>query len=533
MTNIIQRELSNSKINILINNKETLIPSKSFFKNFPTNKCIRIQKDEFDSIPNIGEEFTHFNLQISNHKEGEIYILPKILKSGFLKKGKEKLPLLEFDNCYIGKCIEVKENIPYNKLKKEDFKTSFKHIQNISQLKKEIIKRYSKSLPELSSEEILKLGVSKTKLIIIDKMRKTTQNKVKKILKTKEISKSYITHIFPELEDKKILNKIKNSNNFISEFKTNKGTTRKGFGQSLFEQAKKNKNIIALSADLTDSLQLTKIKEDLPNQFYQFGICEQNMMSAAAGMAIIGKIPFVCSYAAFNPGRNWDQLRVSVCYSNHNVKILGGHAGLTTGPDGATHQALEDIAITRVLPNLIVVVPSDENQTQKATKEILKHQGPAYLRVSRENCLNLTDKKTPFEIGKANVYDNGEDITIIACGLTLQLALVSREILKQEGISASVIDMHTIKPLDTKTLLKFAKKTKAILTVEEHQSIGGLGSAVSEYLSQNIPIPLEIVGVKDTFGESGGGYELLSKYGISIKEILIAAKRVLKRKENL
>ncbi len=308
------------------------------------------------------------------------------------------------------------------------------------------------------------------------------------------------------------------------------GTTRNGFGEGLLESANKNKNVVALCADLKDSLKLTKFIEKYPNKFFEMGICEQNMMSAAAGMCLNDKIPFVCSYAAFNPGRNWDQLRVSVCYSNHNVKILGGHAGLTTGPDGATHQALEDIAITRVLPNLTVIIPCDEEETRKATIATAKHKGPVYLRVSREKCLNITDKNSKFEIGKANVLKEGKDVTVIACGLTLQFALEAQEILKKEKINVSIINLHTIKPLDKNTILKYAKKTKAIVTIEEHQKICGMGSAVSEFLSENYPIPIEIIGVEDSFGESGEGYELLEKYNISTKEIIKRVKKILKRK---
>lgn len=364
-----------------------------------------------------------------------------------------------------------------------------------------------------------------------NKKKKTqVKNTLKKTV-NKDINTSYIVKLDKIFSDKKVLKKIYSSANFLNTLSFNLGSTRAGFGEELFLQAKKNKNILALSADLTDSLKLTKIKEQLSKQFFQFGICEQNMMSSASGMSIIGKIPFVCSYAVFNPGRNWDQLRVSVCYSNRNVKILGGHAGLTTGPDGATHQALEDIAITRVLPNIIVIVPCDEEQTKKAVNDIIKHNGPAYLRVSRESSLKISDKKTPFKIGKANLYDDGEDLTIIACGLTLQFALIAREILKQENISSAVIDMHTIKPLDTGILLKYAKKTNAFLVCEEHQINGGLGSAVSEFISEKYPILVKRIGVKDTFGESGEGYELLSRYGISVKEIVDSAKKLLLNKK--
>lgn len=308
-----------------------------------------------------------------------------------------------------------------------------------------------------------------------------------------------------------------------------KGSTRQGFGKGMLEATRKNKNVVALTCDLKPSVQLEAYEKEFPNNFFEFGISEQNMMSAAAGMCLNNKIPFVTSFAVFNPGRNWDQLRVSVCYSNHNVKVLGSHAGLTTGPDGATHQALEDIAITRVLPNLVVIVPCDEEESRKATLESAKFTGPVYLRVSREKSLNITNEKSEFKIGKANVLDDGKDVTIIACGLTVQFALEAKEILLKENIDAAVINLHTIKPLDTKTILEYAKKTKRIVTIEEHQKAGGMGSAVCEYLSENFPIPIEIIGVEDTFGESGEGYELLQKYKISTNEIVKRVKKIMKR----
>lgn len=312
----------------------------------------------------------------------------------------------------------------------------------------------------------------------------------------------------------------KNKNNF--------GQIRNGFGMGILELVKSNKNIVALTGDLKDSLKLTEFAKSFKNNFFEFGISEQNMMSAAVGMAINNKIPFVVSYAAFNPGRNWDQLRISVCYSNSNVKIIGGHAGLTTGPDGATHQILEDIAITRVLPNLTVIVPCDEEEAKKATIAIGKLNGPCYLRLTREKSLNITSQDSDFEIGKANILKKGNDITIIACGVTVQFALSAHDKLKKIGIKSTIINLHTIKPLDTKTILKFAKLTNKIITIEEHQKIGGLGSAISEYLSQHYPTKIEMIGIEDLFGESGDGYELLEKFNISEKEIIKRAKKLLK-----
>lgn len=308
------------------------------------------------------------------------------------------------------------------------------------------------------------------------------------------------------------------------------GSIREGFGKGLLELGKTNKNVVVLSADLTDSLKITDFKENFPNRYFQMGICEQNMMSVAAGMSIINKVPFVCSYAVFNPGRNWDQLRVSVCYSKHNVKIIGGHAGLLTGPDGATHQALEDIAITRVLPNMTVVVPCDENEAKKATLAIAKYKGPCYLRLSRDKSQQITFPQSKFQLGKANILRDGRDVAIFVCGIPTQFALdVSKE-LEKENLLVAVINMHTIKPLDEKTLLEYAKKTRAIVSVEEHQIAGGLGSAISEFLSKNLPSPQEFIGVNDSFGESGEGYELLEKYRVSKVEIFKAVKRVFRRK---
>jgi len=331
--------------------------------------------------------------------------------------------------------------------------------------------------------------------------------------------------------EKKIIKGKNNINkSYFNKLDKSKGALRDGFSKGLIEAGKKNKNVVALCADLTGSVKVDEFAKKYPTRFYEFGIAEQNMMSAAAGMTINNKIPFVTSYAAFNPGRNWDQLRVSVCYQNSNVKILGGHAGLTTGPDGATHQALEDIAITRVLPNLKVIVPCDEEEAKKATIAIAKDKNPCYLRLSREKSLNITNKKSSFQIGKANVLDIGEDVTIIACGITVQFAIEAKKILLEEhNINATVINLHTIKPLDEKTILKYAKKTNKIITIEEHQKIGGMGSAVTEFLAQNYPIPVEIIGVEDSFGESGAGYDLLKKYNISVNEIIKRVKKIMKR----
>ena len=306
--------------------------------------------------------------------------------------------------------------------------------------------------------------------------------------------------------------------------------SRDGYGKALVVLGEKNKNIIALCCDLTESTRVEWFKQKFPKQYIQVGVAEQNMAGLAAGLALMGKTPFISSYAVFSPGRNWDQLRVSVCYNNLNVKIQGAHAGISVGPDGATHQALEDIAIMRVLPNMKVVVPCDAIQAEKATVASASIKGPVYLRFGRDKIPLITDSKTPFTFGKAEVYRNGSDVCIVACGRMVYEALVAAENLEKEGINAMVINSHTIKPLDNQTIISAAKKTGAIVTAEEHQITGGLGGAVSELLVSEFPIPMERVGIRDTFGESGDPEKLLEKYNCTNKDILKAVKDVLRRK---
>ena len=307
-----------------------------------------------------------------------------------------------------------------------------------------------------------------------------------------------------------------------------KASTRDGFGKALLKLGK-NPDVVALCADLTESVRMNWFAEKYPKRFIEMGVAEQNMMGVGAGLASLGKIPFVGSFAVFSPGRNWDQLRVSVCYSNLNVKIIGGHAGITVGGDGATHEALEDIAITRCLPNMTVLVPADGPQTKKATIASAKIKGPVYIRLGREKTPSITTPKTPFKVGKADIYKDGKDIAIIACGLMVGHALQAAMILEKKGISAMVINNHTIKPIDKKTLLQAANKTGCVVTAEEHQIQGGLGSAVAEAIATN-PVPLEFVGMPDSFGESGDPEKLLSKYKMQPKDIVNAALRVMKRK---
>ncbi len=311
--------------------------------------------------------------------------------------------------------------------------------------------------------------------------------------------------------------------------KIKKIPTRDGYGTGVVELGKKNRSIVVLCCDLTESTRNNWFKDKFPERFVEVGVAEQNMMGIAAGMAMVGKVPFASSYAVFSPGRNWDQLRVSVCYNNANVKIVGAHAGISVGPDGATHQALEDIAIVRVLPNMTVVVPCDALQANKATIAIGKHKGPAYIRLGREKTPVMTTNKTPFTIGKIQVFSEGKDVTIIAMGSILYSVIEAAQILLKKGISSTIVNCHTIKPLDEKGLYSAIKKTKRVVTVEEHQIYGGLGSAISEFCAKNIPIPIEMVGVNDLFGESGEAEELIKKYKIDTNDVVRAVHNVLKR----
>lgn len=305
---------------------------------------------------------------------------------------------------------------------------------------------------------------------------------------------------------------------------------RNGYGDGVVEAGKKNENVVVLCCDLTESTRSLKFEQTFPERFVEVGIAEQNMAGIAAGMAFSGKVPYISSYATFNPGRNWDQIRVSICYSMANVKIMGAHAGISVGPDGATHQALEDIAITRVIPNMNVIVPCDYWETKKAAEQMALVEEPFYMRFGREKVPVITTEDTPFQIGNADVYREGGDASVIACGSLVYEALIAAEALSSEGIQVRVINSHTIKPLDEDTIISAAKDTGAVVTAEEHQLHGGLGSAVAEVLSQTCPVPIEYVAVMDTFGESGTPNELMNKYGLRSGDIVKAVKRVLKRK---
>lgn len=305
--------------------------------------------------------------------------------------------------------------------------------------------------------------------------------------------------------------------------------TRNGYGDGLVEIGKEDERVVVLTGDLAESTRAHLFQKAFPKRFVECGVAEQNMMGVAAGLAFSGKIPFVSSYAVFVPGRNWDQLRVSVCYGNANVKVAGAHAGISVGPDGATHQALEDIAITRVLPNLTVIVPCDYLETKKATIALAKMMGPAYFRFAREKTPVITTEKTPFKIGEAIVMRDGKDATIAACGPLVYEALLAAEELAASDISCEVINCHTLKPFDEETLVKSVKKTGCVVTVEEHQITGGLGGAVAETLGRLCPVPIEMIGMPNSFGESGEPKELLKKYGMTAKDIVKAVKKVTKR----
>lgn len=305
---------------------------------------------------------------------------------------------------------------------------------------------------------------------------------------------------------------------------------RDGIGQGLLEAGERYPEVFGLSADLTESTRMQWFAEKFPHRFIQVGVAEQNLIGVAAGLALTGKIAVAGSFAVFSPGRSWDQVRVSVCYSNLNVKIIGGHTGFSDGPDGASHQALEDIAITRVLPNMTVVVPCDAEEARQAMLAAITWPGPCYVRGSRDGT-KIVAQSTPFEMGKARLIRQGTDVTIIACGVMVAQSLVAATLLESEQISARVLDLHTIKPIDRPALLAAAQETGAVVTAEEHQQAGGMGSAVLEVLATEQPIPVEMVAVYDTFGESGLTPELRRKYGLTPEAIVAAVKKVLKRKQ--
>ncbi len=323
----------------------------------------------------------------------------------------------------------------------------------------------------------------------------------------------------------------KNLNPKIFDKDVEKAPTRKGYGEGLLEAGKKNKDVVALCADLTHSTYTHFFADEFPERFIQVGVAEQNLATVGSGMATMGKIPFISSYAMFSPGRNWEQIRTTIAYNNVNVKIVGAHAGVSVGPDGGTHQAIEDVALMRVIPRMTVLYPCDSIEAKKATIEAAKINGPVYLRLARNNTPIITTEKTPFKIGKAQVVFESKSklqVGIIATGHLLYDALISAKELDEKGVGVKVLNLATIKPLDEKVIISLAKETKGIVTVEEHQKIGGMGSAVAELLSQKHPTKIEFIGIDDEFGQSGKPEELLKIYNLDSTSIKKAVKNLLK-----
>ncbi|HEY5805891.1 MAG TPA: transketolase C-terminal domain-containing protein [Candidatus Saccharimonadales bacterium] len=304
---------------------------------------------------------------------------------------------------------------------------------------------------------------------------------------------------------------------------------RAGFGRGLLEAGKRFSQVVAACADLTDSTKMSAFKEAFPERFVEIGVAEQNLVTVGAGMAAMGKIPFVSSYAAFSPGRNWEQIRTTICLNDRPVKIIGSHAGISVGPDGATHQMLEDVAIMRALPNMVVLAPCDSLEAEKMTFAMATDIRPNYMRLAREQTPIVTTEKAPFEIGPAYVFTEGTDVTLIATGTMTYHALVAAEMLKKDGIHSEVIHVPTIKPLDEKTILESVRKTGAVVTAEEGQIIGGLGGAIAELLAEQLPTRMRRIGMKDRFGESGEPNELLKYFGLDAMHIAMAAHELVGR----
>jgi transketolase len=311
-----------------------------------------------------------------------------------------------------------------------------------------------------------------------------------------------------------------------------KSPTRNGYGDGLLEAGRRDKNVVALCCDLTGSTRTDKFADEFPDRFVQVGVAEQNLASVGSGMAAMGKVPFIASYAIFSPGRNWEQIRTTIAYNDANVKIVGAHAGVSVGPDGATHQAIEDMAIMRALPNMIVIAPADEHEARKVTLAAAKHVGPVYFRLGRSATPVVTTPDTPFEIGKAvRMFSRDESLErkvgIVSTGSLLFNSLMAAKELQETGVGASVLHMATIKPLDEEALLAFAQEHDALVTVEEHQVTGGLGGAVAEYLSGVYPIKISRIGIQDQYGQSGEPDELVEHYGMGVGSIVAAGRRVL------
>jgi len=313
--------------------------------------------------------------------------------------------------------------------------------------------------------------------------------------------------------------------------------TRDGFGEGLLKLGEENENVVGLSADVSNSCRMNFFAEKFPKRFFQVGVAEQNLVGVAAGLAVSGKIPFTATYSVFSPGRTLEQIRTAIAYNDANVKIAGHHAGLLTGFDGATHQALEDIAIMRTIPNMKVVVPADAIEARKATIFSAKINGPVYLRFAREKTPVFTSEETPFTIGKAEIFwqslagGKKPEVLIIGCGPVLYNALLAAKELEKEKIGVIVLNSHTVKPLDENKIIELVKKCGAVVSVEEHNILGGLGGAIAELLAKNYPVPMEFIGTKDVFGESAAPKDLFKKYGLEPKDIIVAVKKVIKRKK--
>jgi transketolase len=309
---------------------------------------------------------------------------------------------------------------------------------------------------------------------------------------------------------------------------------RKGFGEGLRVAGEENKNVVALCADLTESTQMHFFKDKFPERFIEIGVAEQNLVTVASGMSAMGKIPFVSSYAMFSPGRNWEQIRTTIAYNDRKVVIVGSHAGISVGPDGGTHQALEDMGLMRLLPNMDIISPCDALEAKRATIALAKSKKPAYIRLAREKTPIITTEETPFEIGKAQVFWMPEiglaDVGIIVTGGLTYRAIICAKALEAEGIKTKVLNLSSVKPIDKDAIVTLAKETQAIVTIEEHQIMGGMGSAVAEVLAGSYPVPIEFIGVEDSFGQSGSPDELIEHYKMGVSNIAEAAKRVLDRK---
>lgn len=303
--------------------------------------------------------------------------------------------------------------------------------------------------------------------------------------------------------------------------------TRNGFGRGLIEAGRQNENVVALCADLSESTRMDGFQKEFPDRFVEIGVAEQNLVTVGSGMSAMGKVPFVSSYAAFSPGRNWEQIRTTICLNERNVKIIGSHAGVSVGPDGATHQMLEDLALMRALPNMMVIVPGDSVEAEKATLAAAEHDGPVYIRLAREKTPIFSSERTPFSLTRSYVLSPGKDITIVSTGTMTYQALAAAEKLYTDGIDAEVVHVPVIKPLDGMTILKSAEKTGAVITVEEAQIIGGLGGAVAEFLSEHTPTPLRRIGIRDRFGESGTPDQLLEHFKLTANDIAKTAHAMM------